>query len=78
MPAPLADLLTEIPPRVRKRIYQGFSVAGVVVQALNIGGIDLGTIPDVVAFLGIAIGLTAATNVTLPDEASTVEPDPIA
>lgn len=68
MNAPLSDLLTEIPPRVRKRIYQAFAVAGVVVQALNIGGVDLGTIPDVVSFLGIAVGATAAKNVTIEDE----------
>lgn len=56
-------LLTDIiPARFRKYVYAAFTVAGLIVGALAIGGVDVGKAPDVLAYLGAALGLVAASN----------------
>lgn len=56
---PLTDV---IPAKVRKYIYALFALAGIVVGALAVAGQDVGKAPDVLAYLSIALGLTAASN----------------
>lgn len=56
---PLTDI---IPARFRQYIYAAFALAGIVVGALAVAGVDVGKAPDVIAYLGIALGLTAAAN----------------
>lgn len=58
------NILTDIiPARFRKYLYAAFALAGSVVGALAVAGVDVGKAPDVIAYLGIAFGLTAASNV---------------
>lgn len=61
------NVLHEILPAVwRKRAYAAYALAGVLVGALAVAGVDVGTAPDVLAYLGVALGLTAASNTTEP------------
>lgn len=56
-------ILTDIiPARFRKYVYAAFALAGLVTGALAIAGVDVGKTPDVLAYLGVALGLTAASN----------------
>lgn len=57
---PLTDILT---PTIRKYLYLAWTLATVVVGALNIADVDTGATVDVLAYLGAALGLTAASNV---------------
>lgn len=52
-----------IPAKYRKYLYAAFALAGIVTGALAVAGVDVGRTPDVLAYLGIAFGLTAASNV---------------
>lgn len=62
------NLLTDIiPAAARKYIYAAYALAGIIVGALAVAGIDVGKAPDVIAYLGIALGLTAAANTTTTD-----------
>lgn len=61
MNSPLTDILT---PTLRKYLYAAFALAGIVIGALAIAGVDVGKAPDVLAYVGIALGLTAASNVS--------------
>lgn len=54
--------LTILPARWRRRFYAAFSLAGITVGALAVAGVDVGTAPDVLAYLGVALGVTAASN----------------
>jgi hypothetical protein len=57
------NILTDvIPAHVRKYVYAAYALAGVIVGALAVAGLDVGKAPDVIAYLGIALGLTAAAN----------------
>lgn len=58
------NLLTDIvPAHVRKYLYALFALAGIIVGALNIADIDTGKAAEVIAYIGIALGITAASNV---------------
>jgi hypothetical protein len=58
------NVLTDIiPAAYRKYLYAAFSIAGIVTGALAIAGVDVGKTPDVLAYLGVALGLVAASNV---------------
>lgn len=57
----LADI---IPARFRRYVYAAYAVAGAVAGALVVAGVDVGKAPDVLAYLGIALGATAASNTT--------------
>ena len=65
--------LTNIPAKYRLWIYSVFSLVGVVIGALDVAHVDsigswpLDTVKDVYAYLGLALGLTAASNVTRQD-----------
>lgn len=56
---PLTDI---IPARARKYVYALFGLAGVIVGALNVADVDTGKASDVLAYLGVALALTAASN----------------
>lgn len=57
---PLTDI---IPARYRRYVYAVYALAGLVVGALAVAGVDVGSAPDVLAYLGIGLGVTAASNV---------------
>jgi hypothetical protein len=59
MSNPLVDI---IPAGARKYVYALYALAGVVVGALAVGGVEVGTAPEVLAFIGTALGLVAASN----------------
>ena len=63
MSNPLQDI---IPAKARKYVYAVYALAGVVIGALAIAGVDVGKAPDVLAYVGIALGLTAASNTPAP------------
>lgn len=61
MTNPLTDI---IPAAARKYVYAAYALAIIVVGALSVGGVDVGKVPDVLAYIGGALALTAASNVT--------------
>lgn len=64
------NLLTDIVPApVRKYLYAAFALAGIVVGALNIAHVDTGAAAEVLAYIGTALGLVAASNTAPPAEA---------
>lgn len=69
---PLTDILS---PSLRKYLYAAYALAGVVLGGLQVGyGSEgpgwLDVALRVFAYLGIALGATAASNVTLSGPAS--------
>lgn len=56
-----------IPAEWRRSVYAAYAIAATVCGALAVGGIDTGKFPDVIAYLGIAVGAVAASN-TNPTE----------
>ena len=56
---PLTELL---PARARQILYALLFLAGLVVGALNVAGVDTGAAVDVLAYLGTALGALAASN----------------
>lgn len=56
---PLVDI---IPAAARRYLYALFALACLVVGALQVGGVDVATAPEVLAYIGIGIGATAASN----------------
>lgn len=73
------NILSDIPPRIRKALYVIYALVGVVLGAFQVadvdslGPVDLGKTLDVFAYVGIALGLTAASNT--PSYADVVEGD---
>jgi protein-S-isoprenylcysteine O-methyltransferase Ste14 len=70
--------LTEIPASVRYYVYLVYTLALVVMGAVSIAHTDpdpewIKKTGDVLQYLGIALGLTAASNIT---RASTPKPAP--
>lgn len=61
---PLVGILS---PRARKYLYALYALAGVIVGALAIADVDVQKAPDVLAYVGVALGFTAASNVPTPD-----------
>lgn len=59
--------LTLIPARYRKYAYAGYALAVIAVGALAIAGVETGKATDVLAYIGAALGLTAASNVDTAD-----------
>jgi hypothetical protein len=56
-------MLTDIiPAKYRKVVYGLYAVAVVVAGALAVAGVDIGKAPDVLAYLGGALGVVAAAN----------------
>lgn len=65
------NFLTDIiPAPFRKYLYAAYAVAGVITGAFAVAGADVGKVPDVLAYLGIALGLTAASNTKSTDDES--------
>lgn len=56
---PLTDLL---PQKARTVLYAALALAGIIVGALNVADVDTGKAADVLAYLGAALGLLAASN----------------
>jgi hypothetical protein len=57
---PLTDAL---PTKVRKYLYWAYAVAGIVLGALQIAEVNTGKAPEVLAYIGIALGALAGSNV---------------
>lgn len=55
--------LTMIPPAVRRWLYLGLFLAGVVLGALQLAGVHIGNALQVLAYVGSALGIVAAPNV---------------
>lgn len=67
---PLVDVLT---PTIRKYVYAAYALAGLQLGAFAIAGWDTGKEGGVLAYLGAALGLTAASNVKPKGEAGNVD-----
>ena len=74
MPSPLTGILS---PKVRRDVYTVYAGIGLLIVCVQaaIGAVSAGPTPDflkaalaVYAFIGTAIGATAASNVTVPDD----------
>jgi hypothetical protein len=80
MPNPFA----KIPARVRYWLYVAYSVVALVFGALQIasvkhvGPVVVGTVMQELAFLGLALGFTAASNVTTTNTATVEAPADVA
>ena len=64
MSNPLTDL---VPAKWRRYLYGAYVLAGLVVGSLAVAGVNVGKAPDVLAYLGIGLGLTAASNIHTPN-----------
>lgn len=60
---PSKNPLTYIPARFRKVAYGLYAAAAVATGALLVAGLDVGKAPEVLVYLGGALGVTAASNV---------------
>lgn len=67
---PLSDIL---PATVRRYVYAAYVVAGLVIGALAVAGVDVGKAPDVMAYLAIPIGALAASNTSGASEPEAIE-----
>lgn len=56
----LKDIL---PAKYRQIVYRLYAAAAVIAGALAVAGVDTGKTPDVLAYLGGALGFVAAANV---------------
>jgi hypothetical protein len=56
---PLTDI---IPEKARKYVYAAYALAGTIVGALVVAGVNVHHAPEVLTFLGVALGATAASN----------------
>ena len=60
---PSRNPLTYLPAKYRRVAYGLYALAVVVVGALAVAGVGTGKALDVLAYLGVALGITAASNV---------------
>lgn len=74
VPSPLTGILS---PKLRQDVYTTYAAVGLLIGCVQaaIGAVSSGPMPDflkaalaVYAFIGTAIGATAASNVTLEDD----------
>lgn len=56
---PLVNVLT---PKIRGYLYAAYVLAGIVLGACQIAGVETGKTSDVLVYVGAALGLTAASN----------------
>lgn len=68
------NVLQNIPVKVRRWVYSLYSLAGVAVGALAVADVQVGKAPDVLAYLGVALGITAATNAVETNTATVTAP----
>lgn len=68
---PLTDI---IPAAYRKYLYALYGLACLIAGAMQIGGANVGATTEVLAYVGIGIGATAASNTAVekPDERGVV------
>lgn len=66
---PLTGILT---PKVRRYLYAAFFVAGVALGALKLADVDTGATAQILAYIGAALGLTAASNTPSPETTNEV------
>lgn len=59
--------LSLLPDAVRNALYVSYFLAVVCVGALDVGGVDVGKAPEVLAYLGGALALTAKSNLHRKD-----------
>ena len=71
----MSNPFTQIPASVRKWLYLAYGVVGLVLGALqvadveNVAGLSTDKALQVLAYVGLALGFTAASNIsTIPDE----------
>lgn len=64
--SPLTNILT---PTVRKYLYAAFALAGIVLGVCQIVGVETGKAADVLAYLGVVFGATAASNASVTPDA---------
>lgn len=55
-------LVNVLPSKARKYLYAAFAAACLVVGALNVAQVNVGHAPEVLSYVGVAIGATAASN----------------
>lgn len=56
---PLTNILT---PKLRGYLYAAYALAGIILGALTIADVHTGKTADVLAYIGVALGATAASN----------------
>lgn len=61
MTNPLTGIL---PAAARRYLYAAYALAGVVLGCLQIADVQTGKTAEVLAYVGVALGITAASNVT--------------
>lgn len=64
MNSPLTGIFT---PKVRRYVYAAYALAGLVLGCLQIAEVNTGKTPEVLAYIGIALGATAASNAPSPE-----------
>lgn len=57
---PLTGIL---PTKARKYLYAAYAIAGIILGALQVAEVNTGKAPEILAYLGAALGLVAASNV---------------
>lgn len=65
---PSKNPLKYLPARYRKVAYGLYAAAAATVGALLVAGVDVGKAPEVLVYLGAALGLTATSNVSDPED----------
>lgn len=70
---PLNDIL---PDPVRRYVYAAYVVAGLVIGALAVAGVDVGKAPDVMTYLAIPLGALAASNTNSQSPPQIIDGDP--
>lgn len=60
MSNPLTGVL---PTKVRKYLYAAYALAGLVLACLQIAAVNTGKAPEVLAYIGAALGAVAGSNV---------------
>lgn len=64
---PSRNPLKYIPAKYRRVAYGLYATAAVTAGALLVAGVEIGRAPDVLVYLGAALGITAASNVDAED-----------
>lgn len=59
---PTRNPLKYLPAKYRKVAYGLYATAAVTAGALLVAGVNIGKTPDVLVYLGAALGITAASN----------------
>ena len=60
---PMNPLTGLLPTKVRKYLYAAYALAGIILGALQVAEVNTGKAPEVLAYIGAALGGLAASNV---------------